>query len=405
MRNKPQLEAITAQPAFYGIAGEIVRTLEPGSEADPYGLLMTTLVRSAVLLNDHAFVPVDAGGRQYARLYSLIVGRSARARKGTAEAAIGNLFSQAFSDFEGSVRKGLSSGEGLAAALQCSDTGIAPDPRLLVVEEEFARVLAMASREGNILSSTLRELWDGGRIATMTRTNPIDVPRAHVCMSCHITSEELKVRLRSVDASNGFLNRFLVLHVSRSKRLANGGGIPEETMGLLASKWREAVKKGADIRGPVRRDQQAAELWEQWYNAVDDEVFGTYGQMVARSEAHVTRLALIYALLDGSNIIRVEHQLAAFDLWEHCELSISILWPRGASTGMLECDVILEAINKSEAGISRATISNLFSRHKSASELDAFLTILLGRNLICEVKSNTAGRPQKIYLAVQANET
>ena len=50
-------------------------------------------------------------------------------------------------------------GEGLIAAVRDvtgDDEWEAPDKRRLVMEPEFARVLAVAAREGNILSAVLR---------------------------------------------------------------------------------------------------------------------------------------------------------------------------------------------------------------------------------------------------------
>ena len=51
-------ERVTAGDAFHGFLGELVRTLEPHSEADPFALLATALVRSCAVLGDSAYVPV-----------------------------------------------------------------------------------------------------------------------------------------------------------------------------------------------------------------------------------------------------------------------------------------------------------------------------------------------------------
>jgi hypothetical protein len=54
------------------------------------------------------------------------------------------------------------------------------DKRCLVVEAEFARVLNMTARDGNILSAVIRDAWDHGRLRTMTRFDPLRATGAHI---------------------------------------------------------------------------------------------------------------------------------------------------------------------------------------------------------------------------------
>jgi hypothetical protein len=141
-------------PSMTGILGQIVRTVLPHSEADPFGLLMTALSRSSAFLGSGAYVPVSAGSRQPARLYVILVGSTARARKGVTESDIGSIFDQVDPAFaETRIKSGLSSGEGLLKALARKDDEPENDPRLLVVETEFASVLTVLGREGNTIST------------------------------------------------------------------------------------------------------------------------------------------------------------------------------------------------------------------------------------------------------------
>src|SRR5262245_52159437 len=97
------------------------------------------------------------------------------------------------------VMAGLSSGEGLISAVTdpvhesqpikekgvvvkyqdvMVDAGVS-DKRLLVLETEFGGVLRVLEREGNKLSTLIRQAWDHGTLATLTKS-PFRATGAHV---------------------------------------------------------------------------------------------------------------------------------------------------------------------------------------------------------------------------------
>jgi hypothetical protein len=94
-----------------------------------------------------------------ARLNVVLVGRTARARKGTSWAVIRRLFDRADPMFcVERVIGGLTSGEGLVAELAERPDG--PSRDVLVMESEFARLLRVSARSASF-SALLREAWDG----------------------------------------------------------------------------------------------------------------------------------------------------------------------------------------------------------------------------------------------------
>ena len=103
--------------AFYGLAGDIVRMIEPHSEADPAALLLQTLAAfgNCVGRGPHFRVEADRHGLN---LFVAMVGRSARGRKGTSWGHIQRIFHDVDRFWEEKcVRPGLSSGEGLIKAV------------------------------------------------------------------------------------------------------------------------------------------------------------------------------------------------------------------------------------------------------------------------------------------------
>jgi len=65
------------------------------------------------------------------------------------------------------------------------------DKRLFVLDEEFAAALQCTKREGNTLSTNLRNFWDSGNVEPLTKTSKIKTTGAHVCLVTHITALEL----------------------------------------------------------------------------------------------------------------------------------------------------------------------------------------------------------------------
>jgi hypothetical protein len=107
-------------------------------------------------------------------------------------------------------------GKGAGASLveEVVDHGV-PDKRLLVIESEFSGALRVMQREGNILSRVLRDAWDRGDLATMTKNSPARATGAGISIVGHITAAELRECLDRTDMANGFANRFLFACVRR----------------------------------------------------------------------------------------------------------------------------------------------------------------------------------------------
>ena len=82
------------EEAYYGLAGEVVRTIEPHSEADPAALLVQFLVAfgNAVGRGPHFQVEAD---KHATNIFALVVGETSKARKGTSLGHILRLFNLA----------------------------------------------------------------------------------------------------------------------------------------------------------------------------------------------------------------------------------------------------------------------------------------------------------------------
>ena len=197
-----------AQAVHHGLAGEIVGEIAPHTEADPVAILAQLLVAFGAAVGRGAWFSVEAT-RHHPNEFLVLVGDSARARKGSSWDHVHRLISDADPAIDGRILTGLSSGEGLIWSVR-DPTGHDPgaaDRRLLVIEPEFVSVLKAVSREISTLSPTLRSAWDGRPLQILTRTAPARATGAHISVIGHITATELRHHVNAVELANGLLNR------------------------------------------------------------------------------------------------------------------------------------------------------------------------------------------------------
>jgi len=226
---------ILHEAAYYGLAGEVVRSIEPHSEADPVALLLQFLAAFGNAVGISPYYQVE-GDKHRAKLFVVTSGATSKGRKGTALGRIRQLMEIADPDWERcNIQTGLSSGEGVIfhvrdpisklgkdSIIEQVDAGMT-DKRLMLVTEEFAGALRVMERAGNTLSPVLRDAWGTSKLQTLTKNSPIKATDSHISILGHVTDDELRAALMKVEMANGFANRFLFVRVKRSKLLPHGG--------------------------------------------------------------------------------------------------------------------------------------------------------------------------------------
>lgn len=141
-----------------------------------------------------------------------------------------------------------------------------------------------------------------------------------------------------------------------------------------------------------------ADLFEQKsvrkvYRQLSADRPGLSGAILNRAEAQTLRLSLIYALLDQSPVIHVEHLRAAIAVWDVCEQSVFVIF--GNRTGDPIADRILDELAGCDE-LTRDEIGNLFNRHRTG-EVDRSLSMLERIGRIMRDSRPTKGRPITVY--------
>jgi hypothetical protein len=397
------------------LAGEFLDLVGPQSEADPAALLVQLLAAFGNAIGRGPGFKV--GGDFHAtNLYVVIVGATSSGRKGMSWGAVIDLMRHVDPEWADGVASGLSTGEGLIHAVRdpvrtrrkaktgedAESDGLVEelvdpgesDKRLFVQQGEFAQVLKVMQREGNILSAVLRDLWDRGNARTLTKGQPGKTTGALVSVVAHVTPDELRGGLTATDQANGFANRYLYVCARRARELPFGGDIDEAALSALATRVRDALEL-ARKRTALDMDADASAAWPVLYSDLSAGRDGLLGAVTGRAEAQVRRLAVLYALLDSAAIVGLDHLHAAVAVWDYCHRSAAHVF--GAATGDPLADRLRTAIEDAGAdGLSRTEIRGQLGNRTPAEHIDTALSLLAARGIArCESQpsGDAGGRP------------
>ncbi len=381
----PQMRA----EGFVSLLREICDAACESSEAHPVAVAFNVLVFFCAMVGRTAFQRIG-DSVIHCRLFGIIIGKSGKARKGTAETLVRLLFSLVDTKVREELRTdsrlrvhagGLSTGEGIAYAIRDAkepddkgkggDVGVS-DKRLLVIEAEFAGMLAHCRREGNTLSPTLRNVWDGRAIEPMTKTATTRASDPHVCHVGHITGHELREKATADDAANGLLNRYMMLFVYRPKLVPLPKPTRAASVEFLAKRLTAAVIAATrgNLHGncehEVRMSDEAAELWCGIYPRLTKDRDGRIGSLLARTEVYARMLAMVFALLDCRDEIEPCDLLAALAWVDYWSESASYVFRAGDGDDDQLSDFeteVYELIRKTP-GIRLAEIQEHWHRNK-----------------------------------------
>ncbi len=409
--NEPALPiawpAPLANEAFYGLAGDFVKTVAPHTEADEAALMFNFLCTLGSVIGSGPHIEISAISHPL-RLFCVLVGKTSKGRKGDSWGYPRRIFESVDPTFLNRISSGMVSGEGLIWNVRdeirkmqpikkqkskeiegyqevITDEGVA-DKRLLVVESEFASVLKALTRKENTLSAIIRDAWDTGNLRTLAKNCPAKSTGAHISIMGHITNEELIKLLSDIETSNGFGNRFLWICVSRSKSLPFGGELPDIELQRLKCKIQDVVNFAKNVN-TITWDEETKPLWKETYPELSAGLPGLVGAMTSRSESYVTRIAGIYALLDKSILIKPQHLLAALAIWDYAENSARYIFQTKSFTPIMKR--ILEALTDNKQGMTRTAINNALSRNYSSEDIKQALVTLLSLGLLRKTESSS----------------
>jgi hypothetical protein len=393
--------------AFHGVAGKIVKTMLPHTEASAESLLLQLLVIIGNRLGRCAYV--YAGAKLFPNEYVVCVGSTARGRKGSGLRMVEYLLEEVSPEWlDDCIDSNMQTGEGIVQRIRDERRGIPPgrpkksdpleppqevildagvgDKRLQLVEEEFSYTIKQAHRRGNTLVEALRQAWDSPRaLRTTNKNSPLKASDPHVSLIGHCTKDELVNTITEVELTNGFANRILWCGTERRELLPDAQWLDWKQYPLILDELKVVFQQYfANTEEPVRfkRDQEAEELWQTLYRKFNNEKgSGIMDAVLVRDTSHLLKLALIFAILDQAKEIKRVHLEAA---WAICDFSqASARWIFGMTTGSYLANQILWALRRSKEGMERTVIyRDVCNRNTPSTKLDQALSVLTKNGLV-----------------------
>jgi uncharacterized protein DUF3987 len=424
--NDPGLNSLTAlrqralrDEALHGLAGEVIDTIGPNSEADPAALLLHFLTMFGNAIGDGLYVQL--GPNQHpARLFTVIVGDAALGRKGTAGSEIKHLMSKVDNKwYTETLLSGMRSAESIVSVVD-DDQG--QGNQLMLYYSEFGDLLSTMGKQ-NTISDVLKDAYDGSilTVRTKKRSGWLTASHAHISMIGHVTPTVLTDRLSESDIASGLASRLLFAKVERSKEISRPKPVDKDKFEALVNSVHEVLEwateytfEGVDPisatlyrqldRKPKKEIHLTEAAWDYWdvlYHELSVKRHGVIGELAVRGPANVRRLALIYAILDKSPVIDVIHLKSANAVWEYSEASAKGIFT--GFTGDYQVDKVLRALESANDNtLTKSDIHAMFSRHYSAGRIANIIKGLLETELVVETKIPTGGRPVYTYTLMES---
>lgn len=356
-------------PAVYGgLLGELVDDIAEGTSAARVGLLGSLLAFCGALVPGRSHFH----GPHTSSPFVALVGESGTGRKSTAINHVHGAMSDAVEPtyVNRVVLDGIASGEGLIRALADKQKNYQYEPTVgLVLEHEYASLLAVRQREGSSLDPKLRAAFDGTPLSNRKAGETVTVqPPYWVPALIAITPVELRLRLEAGALQTGSANRWLYLpvHGRDNRRNIPPAFNAENRKALVAA--RKAALEHQEPRGVAPAATDLLSEYDMWLPTIGH---GLTRDLTRRMAAIAFRVALVHALVERSPTVTAEQTRRAIALTEYARSGIP--WVFGQTVGSGDADLLLRHLvdrgRLSKRAITQEIIRDPLRRQAAIDEL------------------------------------
>lgn len=383
---KVELESISLrEDAFYGLAGKLAQEVAPISGVSKEALLYQFLVCIGSICGPKFFYSI--GGKKINPSdYLIVLGSTGASKKGTSFGDVKWFFDKYYPEFsQKKLKTGVNSGEGLINCIRdrvvvkekdktgkeievVKDEG-ALSKIVLFLETEFSRLLKAGKRDGSTVTEIYRNAWDQVPLEINTSQRSIRSTDYSVSLIAHITPKEFKSLVSEIDSSNGYLNRFMFCLIGS----AEPRPFPTSFEKVDFSFSIELISVLCLINSLENEElvlaDSAKSLYEEYFNEYHYRAEDELSELTSRNIPHLLKMAMIYAILDQSFEIKIEHLKAAKALVDFSEASIrNIFKDKMFSRKEMK---VLKFLGQNSGHILRSKIqSDCFKNNSSKDELD-----------------------------------
>ena len=304
--------------AYVGIAGEFAQLYSQHVESPPQFLYMAFLTYLGAVLADKVTIASEL--RPSPRLYTVLLGESATARKSAALDFVDRFFREVVTV---NVHYGLGSAEGLAQELESEDGS---SRSLLLHCDELKLLVDKASQDGSVALPMLTTLFERTVFDNTTKGKKIRVRNGYLSLVAACTTETYQRMWHPSFRDIGFINRLFLVHADAERRFFSPKPVPESERRRLQDELLElvgAISATVEARKrpiELQFDPEAEQILQEWYLSLPDSVH------TRRLETYGLRLCILLELSQGeTKRITQETALAVRDLLNY-ELAVRRLY-------------------------------------------------------------------------------
>jgi len=197
------------------------------------------------------------------RLYALLIGQSADARKSTILNKTVDLFKEAMYGF--STCWGINSAEGLGKILKKNEN----EP-LLLVFDEFKSFVNKTKIEGSVLLPMITTFYESNKYEAHTKTKSVNIETAYISILGASTTATYEKMWTANFLDIGFLNRILLIPGDSARKFSIPPKIDPSLKKLIKNSIRDIAKyidlnKGNNKKFILPISREAREIYHNWY--------------------------------------------------------------------------------------------------------------------------------------------
>lgn len=332
----PRMPSLQDKYPFYGLLGDILRVIMPGTEADEMAISSHLMAALANVIGRRPYFK-DGKTEHYLTLNIAVAAMSCHARKTSALEVALKLLRTIDPSWERNCRTVLPWADaniiaGIRALARTRgnrstrSSSVTKNGRLLVLADNFGRILVATGHPDNTLSPVLRRLWSKGNGKTTVDGEEVRVANAHVGFVGHFNLDSSISRLRRGARKNGLASLFLWFFVRRSKCVPYSRW-PTAKLEPLVLRLKKVVAFARTV-DEMKRSHKAETLWADLHARLTPQPSQHPGLAPLKKHAptHVMRLACVFALMDMSATVKTQHLRAAMKMWAFVDESIDFIF-------------------------------------------------------------------------------
>jgi hypothetical protein len=244
-----------------GAAGQFANVYGSVLETPQEFLFMAFLTVLGTLLATKVTLATEL--KPQPRLYTLLLGQSANARKSTAIDTVVEFFQGYSKKLE--ISRGVGSAEGLQKEMEGAEGG------LLLVQDEFSQLITKGKIDASVLVPMINTLFESNSYENQTKNSGIRLDKAYLSILAASTTDTYERIWTPSLIAIGFPNRIFIVPGAAQRKIA----IPRKVSG---DEKRELMAMVDDVVQHVDRHRElnltpeAKGLYSTWYSEKENSI-------------------------------------------------------------------------------------------------------------------------------------